>query len=318
MTALEKVAAEVASARDSARAALAFVNSIASPDDASEAYDRVRLVKEWAKIRKIAREVHDDLLRLECHCLRKLAQLDALSIVPRGQRTTAEFYRDLSDSQINDLIREFGEKATPNSLRQRATAKGEFDKGRRYAIDGEHLRCRTTYAKQEVADAAERHLRDTQGALAAILEDYIEGDEGFSVYELTQQLIESVDLDERSARDWGVRAGLTEVCRKAVRDAPDVMINGSVAPRFITCLDRSLSYAGQRDHWIRVPFHAATLDQLADMVELRSKQAADAEAASRAASALYGRLAGSARGDDSLTLGELAARLALGDLDGAA
>lgn len=308
---LDRVPADATALRLSIADALSLIANIGTEEQAKEAFDRVRLAKEWAKIRKVAREVRMDLLRLELALLRKVGQLRVLTAVPTTQRPVAEFFASKTDAQINELLAQFGEGATsPLMVYRRATAEEDHSAARRRVTSGEYAESEHYVADETREWAVKEYAGDLKAGLAAVLEHYYEEDnEGFSIIGLAEQVCDSVGLDQRSAI-WGTREGLLEVCRKAVRDAPSVAVNGTEVPRFITCLDRTSPIP---DKWIRVPFHVATLDQLRDMVDLRRQQAATAKAVAENLVALWCEL--DARLDETesarrVPLGDLAARVA--------
>ncbi len=315
MTALARVAADLTTARAGIKDALAFVASVSNEDDAREAYDRIKLAKEWAKIRKLRDAVATDLLRLEIHCLRKIAQLGSLSILPQAFRGVADFYRDMTDARIEELIGAYGESASPTVVYRRhlraQSYNNAFDK---YSstYDGYRPAEAASYDDALITAAAQFHSRDIAGALAAILDNWDEDGDEFTVSDLADELSDLVGIDETDAK-WGARDGMLEVCRKAIRDAPTVVIPGSTAPKFITCHSRDREGPVS---FVRVPFHSATLAQLLDMVTLRQEQARAAEASYRTIKTLADTLADTISDSDGsnaehhLTLSELATRLA--------
>jgi hypothetical protein len=324
MTALAQVPQDIAHLRNSVAEALAFVAHLGTAEEAREAYDRVKLAKEWAKIRKVAKEMHTELLRLEIHLLRKVAQLDALSAVPAAHRAAAKFFASKSDEQIDKLIRDYGDGGSPTRLMKRVLGDDEQARARHHYTSGEYVKQQRYVGDEARAEAVQEQARNVKEGLAALLENYYEGDEGFSVFELAEQVCESVGIDQRSAV-WGRSEGLLEVCRKAVRDAPSLAVLGTEAPRFVTCIDRGSAYdldleKSGKPHWVRVPFHVASLEQLDDMVALRQEQASKAAAVAESLANLRNELAARlANGERSrsilghapdVTLGELAARIA--------
>lgn len=311
-TALDKVSADATTIRSSITDALAFISSIGTEEQSREAYDRVQLAKEWARIRKVGREVRRDLLRLEIHLLRKVAQLGTLTALPTSHRAAAKFFADKTDEQVEALLGEFAEDVTSSvTIYRRVLCNDEQTEARRLVTSGDYARPDHVYLADETRDwAVQEYSGDLKAGLAALLEHYYDEDEdGFSVLSLAEQVCQSVGLDERSAI-WGAHEGLLEVCRKAIRDAPTVAVMGTDAPRFVTCLRRA---PGLTPYWIRVPFHAATLEQLHDMLTLRREQAGKAAAVADSLLNLWNALdeqLANGEGPREVTLGELAARVA--------
>ena len=316
MSELVKVSEDAGQLRRSIADALAYVASISDAGAASDAYDSVRLAKEFARIRKIAREVRVDLLRLEIHLYRKCAQLDMLTALPTAQRAAAKFYGGATDEQIEQWVAEFGDVTTPAAVMKRILKTDEMKQEYARYASGEYAAVKRYVDDEARGEAVRAQARNMRESLASILENYYEYEsQGFSVLTVAEQLCEQVGLDERSAI-WGKTQGLLEVCRKAVREAPPVAIDGTNAPKFITCMDRSCGNAGVGSTdlgWIRVPFHSATLDQFHDMVRLREHQAEQARATADRMSLLWNRLwdaMGEGEREDGVTLGELAGRIA--------
>lgn len=312
--AIERLSGDLAQARSTIGDALRFVAQISDAESASEAYDRVKLVKEWARIKKLHNEVHRDMLRLEIHCLRKISQLGPITVVPAQYRGAASFFKDKSDKDIEELIKNYGQRVTPIGLVKRALNDQAFNAGYNHVTSDEYRESAVEYSHEVVAEAVEKYAIDTRAALASILKDHEETGDEFSVYDLASEVLNNVGLDERTY-NWGVEAAMADVCRKAVREAPDVRIGHTKAPKFITCLYRG-AQGVESETFIRVPFHAASLDQLRDMVALRLKQKHSAIRAHEELDDLLQELedqvtdADGTYGPNRLTLGELAMRLA--------
>lgn len=316
--ALEKVSSDIAQSRKSISDALKAVDQITGDAEAFEVYDRIKLAREWAKIRKIAKDMHLDLLRLEIHCIRKIANLGSIKILPQYQRACAEFYKDKTDAEIEGLLNEFGEGVSPAIVASRAQSSIAQDAEYARTIQGHYFADVKMPEPTELEAAVEEYVNDPKAAAASILENYESGNpEGFYMHELVETLYKELRVDERS-QEWGFRKGMVEVCRQAVRTAPDVKIAGSSAPKYITCLDRTESrnyMPGTKASFVRVPFHNATIAQLSDMVDLRQEQMLDAERSWIRVRDLLKTLSeveGSAPPSISkYTLGQLAAMLAL-------
>lgn len=316
MSALAKVSADLTAIRLTIANAHAVVAGIDNAGDAGEAYDQVKLAKEWARIRKVAGDVQRELLSLELHLLRKIGQLgaDAIRVLPTVHRANAKLLAGWTDDQIANLVRDFGDGASPNVALKRWLGDQDHRRARDRFVSGDYLR-----DQRYVGDAADpekvaAYSRDLHEGLAAILEHFYDESEDFSVWELAEQVAETVDIDLRSF-DSGRTEGLLEVCRKAVRDAPPVAIAGTNAPRFVTCRDMSPA-AQSIDKWIRVPFNSATLAQLSDMVALRQDQAQRAVAVAESLSDLLLSLEHVTTSDQEYAttpLGELAVRVAFMD-----
>jgi hypothetical protein len=314
---LVRVSTELVEARRTVADALRFVNSISSEDEANLAYDQVKLAREWAKIRRISDQMHLELLRLEVHCLRKIAQLGSITIIDRKQRPAATYFRDMSDEAIETLLQDFGQGVTPWGLMQRAVNSGEKKRGQEHVNNGNYALPTDEYAEPEMDEAVKRYALDTKAAIASILTDYeVMGDE-FTIYDLSQEMFARIGVDT-AGLSWGMAEAMDQVCRKAVSNAADLVIAGTKVPKFITCLYRAASTGiGQKGQYIRVPFHTANMQQLNDMVTLRREQVDSAQRALDRVEAVQEELAATRNHKDGssaihfelIPLGELAMRV---------
>ncbi len=91
---------------------------------------------------------------------------------------------------------------------------------------------------------------------------------GTTVAEMADQLAEVLGYDS-GGRHYAVREGIEAVIRESLRSE---RISGESHPDFVTWKDRE---AG----WLRIPWPAATLDQLRWMAEFRQEQARELQEA---------------------------------------
>lgn len=263
-TALATVAADVTRARDDIAALLAQVRGSSDPNQLKDAHERVRLAREWAKIQKVAEAMHADILRLDAECLRRIGQLDAVSVLPPAQRTAATFLGELDDHDFESLLTDAKARTALAMVRQhiREIAHAEARDHGRAIGRGE---AGGKYASDSIAGRIWEYERQSvDAALATILNNY--ASKNFTIAQMTDDLI--ADLGMPGDLDPGIREGLAEVCREAVRAAPALLIAGTKAPRFVTYC-RSDVDGGD---YVRIPFENATLAEFAQMISDRRRQ----------------------------------------------
>lgn len=279
-TALESTNSDVATARSSIRHALAYIEGITSPDQASEAHDRVKLAKQWAKIRKISAEIARDLVALEIACLRKIVEVGGTSDLPNMIQGVAKWWAEQPAASIPSLLDQYGhDTVSAKTVRDRCLWDLDHRGSREYVASGGQAQDQEFF-EADMRDAGLAASRTYKTALADLVQEFVDNsdDEGFDIAEIAEDLMKRIGLDlHDDSVSWGERIGTFELCRKAVLEAPSIMIGKSKAPAFITCFNRANGVAN--GDFIRVPFRQANLWQLADMVELRRRQAADAQRA---------------------------------------
>lgn len=263
MTAVANVAQGVVEARGTLAAVARFLEEATSPDEVAGARDRIKLAREWARISKLAAEMHADLLRVEIRCLQRIVELGATSILRGQEARAAEFYAEQSDDEVAYLIAEYASCHSAVGVFRRH--QRDDVRGSAHAAGRAFASARGEYDEpdpDELEALVRSRVMSTRAALAALIEDR-EG--AFTISDLAQELLAEAELPGQAiAEDAAFMQGVAEVCRAAVRAAPVAVVDGIRAPRFITCT------AGA--DFARVPFENATVGQLAEMVELRREQ----------------------------------------------
>jgi hypothetical protein len=310
---LAAVNRHIAEARQTARSLSDAIASASDPNDVKDAAQRIRLAREWVKIHGIAQEMHRDLMHLEITCLRRVVELGALDILPSSQRPAAEYFAGLTEQDVAELIAEFHKSTTALGVYRAKLKSDQVDyrrhQGRSYAegdsrppLDGDESARR---------DGRRRYNGDAYGAITALLDMYASDGRNFFIADLADEVLS--ELPNFSGVDWeeaAVQDGIREVCRKAVSSTKTLKINGTKAPRFVTCqLSDELA-----ERWTRIPFENASLDQLWEMVQLRRHQLAQDKAALDELLALFEQLDDHST-DRSEKLGVIAMRIAQGALD---
>ena len=272
MSQLELVSKDIAILRDSIKSATKFIAQLKTAEETKQVFDEIKLLKEWSKIRTISEEMQLELLRLEVHCLRKIGKSQlAKEILPANQTYLASFYADKTDSQIEEMLSAHGKDVGPVGLRRNYLHRIEFNKGRNAALFGDRHLIDSNPTEDlgiwEFQMRVKKHSEDISAAFTSILSNYETRGESFSVEDLTDFVIDEMGYTDL---DSGIRRGLSEVCREAIRHSPDRYIRGNRIPAFITC--SRINSEGYTES-IRVPSDAASLMQFLEMVELRELQA---------------------------------------------
>ena len=246
--------------------------------------DKVRMAREWARLHKVTKEVHADLIRVEVECLRRLAQLGAegLALLTPNERKAAEFFASLDDGDLEAVVADFGDRSTACAIYRAHVKASESrymrDLGRRIAR-GQEPWDSSLSDEQKMDSAIEQYRYRTTGAIEHLLDEYTTAGAPFYIEEVADEVIDKLS-DDYGVQLGGaaIRQGIREVCRKAVRSGRPVTIYGTDAPRFVTCSARP-DLSDDLGAFVRVPFESATLPQLDEMVTLRRKQLAEDEAA---------------------------------------
>lgn len=299
-------ARHIAAAEKELAETMRLVRESDSAPQVADAQARIRVAREWAKVQGIAEQIHTQLLELEVECLRKIAHLDAIDeVLPASLRRPARWLHEQDEDEVKELLREFGSCTSALSVYRSHLQRTRWDKN--LSVGRSIARGECGARQTEDCDPAESGLRmyqyhyGTKAALVAVLESLSGRDEAFTISSLADQLIEDCALDDQ---DDGVRAGIREVCRQAVRRTPTLDINGTRAPRFVTCEDMT-----GVEGWVRVPFENARVSQLGQMVDLRASQLAEDTAALDRLRRLYDALR-EAEAEDDEPLGRIVARMA--------
>lgn len=297
-TDLATISGDIQQARATVAQLRAAITQTGDVDVVVETRDRVRLAREWARIHGLVQEVHHDLLRLDIECLRRVAQLGGIKELPPSYRLAATFFGSLNDAEIDALLAEHGGRSTALgiylAIERARREEGWRRDGRRFATGA--------YAGDgngpDDASMREMHRTTVKAALEVLLEDF--SSQSFSIAEIADEVLAATGID--SAGDEGLRKGVSEVCRDAVRRAPALFVGSLRAPRFVTCLRDDSSTI----RYLRVPFETATLPQLDQMIALRREQLEQDAAALAHLEALAAELA--THGTTTEPLGAIAER----------
>ena len=214
-------------------------------------------VRHWARINKAAAEISLEACRLQATAMRRLAQLKSAHIAGPG-RAAAEWLGSMSEQEFAVLISDMRGAVSPVTLYnehcKREAAAAAYRRGQEIAEgDGERAEFESlTRAASTVLAAAMERGATTVG-------------------ELSDELARHLDcnINDHGYGSWAMREGIEAVVREALCSED---VSGEAHPDFVTWKDRE---AG----WLRIPWPAATLDQLRWMAEFRQEQARELQEA---------------------------------------
>ena len=259
------VISEAKAVRSSMAALLTFV-ATAEADGVLDALDRIRMAREWAKLKKVAQEVCADLLRVEIVCLRRMVAINADGVLSASMRGAARYFASLTEGEALDLIARYPSTSSTSVLYQQVRADIAADRarqsGREFAASPGSSAIPGDVLNRAIRNAG----RDFHAAMAAVL-DRLAGTGDTTVAEMTAVAYDELGISPRGelATDKAIREGISEVCRLALRQSKTVSVGDLQAPKFVTCLRDGIT-------WTRVPFANATLSQLDQMIGLREEQ----------------------------------------------
>ena len=238
------------------RAAREYVRGC-TEDEAVKARKDAKVAWEWAKIHDAAAEIAIEACKLQITAVRRLAQLSSRHIFGPG-RAAAEWFGSMSDQTFATLLSSMRHARSPvalyNDHHKRKAEREAWERGRAIGEGGGE-----PHAYESVSDAASQILFAAMAGGAT------------TVGELTEELGNNLGYSREEYKyHREIREGIESVIREALRTE---RISGEAHPDFVTWKDRE---AG----WLRIPWPAATLDQLRWMAEFREEQARElAEAA---------------------------------------
>jgi hypothetical protein len=236
------------------RAARQYARSCAE-DEALKAKRDAEVVRHWVKVNKAAAVIGVEACKLQATAVRRLAQLGSHHIAGAG-RSAAEWLGSMTDQEFSRLLDGMRYAKNPSTLYsdhlKQEERDGAFNRGQAIA-EGE-------------GDGAD--YDSVCNAASNVLHAAMAGGRT-TVAEMSDQLAEVLGYGG-DGRHYAIREGIESVIREALRTE---RISGEAHPDFVTWKDRE---AG----WLRIPWPAATLDQLRWMAEFREEQARElAEAA---------------------------------------
>ena len=227
----------------------------APEDEALKAKRDAETLRHWARINEASAEIAMEACRLQATAMRRLAQLGSPHIAGAG-RMAAIWLGSLSDADFDALMDGMRYAKAPTTLyndhRKQVERDGKLERGRKI-VEGDGWP-----ADYDSVCGAATYVLNAAMASGAT-----------TVNELTMNLADCLGYGDADMGDPVIREGVETVIREALRSEN---ISGENHPDFVTWKDRE---AG----WLRIPWVAATLDQLRWMAEFRQEQARELQEA---------------------------------------
>jgi hypothetical protein len=250
-------AADAARTLAQLRAAREYVRSCPE-GEALKAKRDAETLRHWARINKVASNIAIEACKLQATALRRLAQLGSAHIAGPS-RVAAVWLGSLTDAEFDTVLSGMRYAKSPITLhkdwRRQEEEAAAYRRGR------------------EIAEGygGGRRQHESLARAATDLLHAAMGDGATTVNELTEELAAALfcEISEPTERAYALRAGIESVVREALRSED---VSGESHPDFVTWKDRE---AG----WLRIPWPAATLDQLRWMAEFRQEQARELQEA---------------------------------------
>lgn len=243
----------------------------------NETIDKVKLAKEWAKIQKKTEEMYGDLIRIEIECYRRIVQLDCINVLPSNKRSVAEFYANMTEGEIENLIntkpgcsaikiyRDYGKDYSAAGWRNIGISLGRNDIPENEKDFIEEIIDEDTI-KHRIKEIAQYK----ENAVAFLLDHYASEGKPFTIEEMADNLLSDVIEEIDYVHQKEMKRGIREVCREAVSSAKTLFFKDIKMPRFVTCTSKFKH--NNPIEWIRIPFENAHLSQFQEMIDLRKVQ----------------------------------------------
>lgn len=261
---------EIPKARKQLDAIGVQIRNLKSVEDVNEARARVEAVKAWSKVHGHVQTLRLDLLRLEVEALVRIVELGGIDTLKGSQKSAAQWLARLTVDEREAFVAESGQSVTTaagmvTTVKRMRDLEAQVERGRAWASAPSAPR------DADIHEAA-RHASDLAGAMSRAFEDYGPFERGsFSIEDMAEDVIERMVIDGDMGTDPKFVEGVREVCRKIVRDAPPLDIDGLPVPRFIT--------APSPEGYVRIPTVNALVQHVSQNVEMKRAQVAQAQAA---------------------------------------
>jgi hypothetical protein len=224
----------------------------ANAPEATDTMQKARLVREWVKISNAAKQIGIEAVRLHFTALRRLAQLNACDQIASPQeRSAARWLADMTDSDFATLLDEkVTDKSSPTAIYREMRAGQQTEikvsYGRELARGSG-----VDYSRAELAYAASQVLNSAMASGQT------------TVSKLTENLVQNLELaGDSGVADSAIREGVENIVREAIR-IESRTTDGRV----------SVIVFKTKEGWLRIPWNAATLEQLKWMADFRMRQA---------------------------------------------
>lgn len=254
----------------------------ATAAEAKDAYDRMGVAREWAKLQVNAEELAERLAWLEAVILRRVGQLD-VKCLPGAQRAAARYFATLDDETMAKLFTDYPARraTTVYNLWSRAQGISQArSRGRKFSHGERTVNVDDdTRIEDALRRAMEYRITSVRQAAAVLIDEYsCAGGLPRTISSIVDEFINDemadapCEIGGRSALEADAfRRGLTDAVREAFADAPVTAAGSGIVPAFITV------YEEDTDQWLRVPSEFARVADAHQMLALRRGQIASAQ-----------------------------------------
>lgn len=251
----------------------------ASVLDAADTAKRATTFVRIAKAAKAASRLRIEASRLEATALRVVGLADELTLLPSHQRGTATYLASLCEEEFADLLGRITDTASAKYLFLQARQ----EKDRERVLDA-YDRAAQGYATEEISGWSEWQIENVAEAASTLLKNLAESCDSITTEEAVTRVVEGMGLSTQVSNDPIFRQGVKQCIREAVRfsgtnEKYEISDTGEPldVPGIVTYYEEGAAPdRGLDDHslFLRVPWQAAGIDQLKNMVEYREQQAA--------------------------------------------
>lgn len=258
MTSLERV--PLPSILDGVDAVVRKIRESIDTAELQDARANIEAAKAYAKAQGLAAEARDALFVLEVETFARIAQLDALEILPPHLRKEAKFLGDMTTefraAFMSSAIKRVSAAAAVRALWESEKEERERNEGNAFAA-----------GPKSTTTQSPPNWNPTRMA-EWIFDSYLAGDRSFTVDEFADALAATSGAPVSD----GFREGVREMCRHTIRTAHAEEIGGTVIPKTITALT-------DEGGWVRIPTMNATVGHAVVNLDLKTKQTDDMIAA---------------------------------------
>lgn len=221
---------------------VAAIQDTTDPTTLTEVRARVEAGKAWAKAHGLIQHHRVELLRVECHALRRIGQLgvEKQVLTTPSHQNYARYLAGVSVADIEQMITASASAMSAagivQGLKHAAALEDARDSGRDYAKNPpwpasptprtngpegvlvDDFREEAHYDQYDRVDEAyARRLATVSDALHAVVDEFTEVNQPFTVEEIFDAMVERTGLS--SDIDQAVADGLREMIRKCINSA---------------------------------------------------------------------------------------------------
>lgn len=269
--------------------------------DLTEMRARIEAARAWAKVHNQVKEMRLDLLKVEVEALVRVVDLGGLDTLPARDRRAASHLASLTPAERSALVEASGNATTAAGMCRTVWMEQELAEERAAnRTRGIRFAERPTAPNGDLVAIARARVADVSAVLANVVESHADtAGPTFTVDQMADEVINEAALGDDL--DPAVKEGVREVCRRALRQAPVVEIDGTRLPRVVTARDEAGNY-------IRIPVENALLSHFDDMRAMRLEQIQQDQAALEVLDGMAQKLRQIPGADDASRIGDLVAK----------